>query len=145
MKSSTYYVHMKTKILAEFQICISVPLISFSTFCFVENTFTSFIAKLFYLNQIIWMFRSLFIKIVKTFFSSISFFNIFNCSSQNQIFSSADLVFHLMINFVRPLFLHKFTEKKKVYFVRWILHCHCVFRTLFLFGQVLCQLCHEQI
>ena len=27
VKSSTYYFHMKTKILAEFQICISVPLI----------------------------------------------------------------------------------------------------------------------
>ena len=27
VKSSTYYVHMKTKILADFQICISVPLI----------------------------------------------------------------------------------------------------------------------
>ena len=26
MKSSTYYFHMKTKILADFQICISVPL-----------------------------------------------------------------------------------------------------------------------
>ena len=26
MKSSTYYIHMKTKILADFQICISVPL-----------------------------------------------------------------------------------------------------------------------
>ena len=26
MKSSTYYVHMKTKILIDFQICISVPL-----------------------------------------------------------------------------------------------------------------------
>ena len=26
MKSSTYYFHMKTKILANFQICISVPL-----------------------------------------------------------------------------------------------------------------------
>ena len=27
MKSSTYYFHMKAKILADFQICISVPLI----------------------------------------------------------------------------------------------------------------------
>ena len=27
VKSSTYYFHMKTKILADFQICISVPLI----------------------------------------------------------------------------------------------------------------------
>ena len=27
MKSSTYYFHKKTKILADFQICISVPLI----------------------------------------------------------------------------------------------------------------------
>ena len=26
MKSSTYYFHMKTKILADFQICISIPL-----------------------------------------------------------------------------------------------------------------------
>ena len=26
VKSSTYYFHMKTKILADFQICISVPL-----------------------------------------------------------------------------------------------------------------------
>ena len=26
MRSSTYYFHMKTKILADFQICISVPL-----------------------------------------------------------------------------------------------------------------------
>ena len=26
MKSSTYYFHVKTKILADFQICISVPL-----------------------------------------------------------------------------------------------------------------------
>ena len=26
MKSSTYYFHMKAKILADFQICISVPL-----------------------------------------------------------------------------------------------------------------------
>ena len=26
MKSSTHYVHVKTKILAGFQICISVPL-----------------------------------------------------------------------------------------------------------------------
>ena len=26
MKSSTYYFHVKTKILANFQICISVPL-----------------------------------------------------------------------------------------------------------------------
>ena len=26
MKSSTYYFHLKTKILADFQICISVPL-----------------------------------------------------------------------------------------------------------------------
>ena len=26
MKSSTYYFHIKTKILANFQICISVPL-----------------------------------------------------------------------------------------------------------------------
>ena len=26
MKSSTYYFHIKTKILAHFQICISVPL-----------------------------------------------------------------------------------------------------------------------
>ena len=26
MKSSTYYFHMKTKILADFEICISVPL-----------------------------------------------------------------------------------------------------------------------
>ena len=25
-KSSTYYFHMKTKILADFQICVSVPL-----------------------------------------------------------------------------------------------------------------------
>ena len=27
-KSSTYYFHMKTKLLTDFQICISVPLIS---------------------------------------------------------------------------------------------------------------------
>ena len=27
MKSSTYYFHMKTKTLSDFQICISVPLI----------------------------------------------------------------------------------------------------------------------
>ena len=27
VKSSTYYFHMKKKILADFQICISVPLI----------------------------------------------------------------------------------------------------------------------
>ena len=26
VKSSTYYFHMKTKMLADFQICISVPL-----------------------------------------------------------------------------------------------------------------------
>ena len=26
LKSSTYYFHMNTKILADFQICISVPL-----------------------------------------------------------------------------------------------------------------------
>ena len=26
MKSSTYYFHVKTKILVDFQICISVPL-----------------------------------------------------------------------------------------------------------------------
>ena len=27
MKSSAYYFHMKTKILADFQICINVPLV----------------------------------------------------------------------------------------------------------------------
>ena len=27
LKSSAYYFHMKTKILADFQICVSVPLI----------------------------------------------------------------------------------------------------------------------
>ena len=32
MKSSTYYFHIKTKILADFQICISVPLRLFSVF-----------------------------------------------------------------------------------------------------------------
>ena len=31
MKSSTYYFHRKTKILADFQICISVPLIGSGT------------------------------------------------------------------------------------------------------------------
>ena len=30
VKSSAYYFHMKTKILAGFQICISVPLIAHS-------------------------------------------------------------------------------------------------------------------
>ena len=30
MKSSTHYFHVKTKILADFQICISVPLIIWS-------------------------------------------------------------------------------------------------------------------
>ena len=29
MKSSTYYFHMRTKILADFQICISAPLKGF--------------------------------------------------------------------------------------------------------------------
>ena len=29
VKSSTYYFYMKTKILADFQICISIPLINF--------------------------------------------------------------------------------------------------------------------
>ena len=32
VKSSTYYFHMKTKILADFQICITVPLIQFLSF-----------------------------------------------------------------------------------------------------------------
>ena len=33
VKFSTYYFHMKTKILADFQICISVPLISDAKSC----------------------------------------------------------------------------------------------------------------
>ena len=36
MKSSTYYVHVKTKILADFQICISVPLIIFTKHCILN-------------------------------------------------------------------------------------------------------------
>ena len=35
VKSSTYYFHMKTKILADFQICISVPLMEDFIFCAV--------------------------------------------------------------------------------------------------------------
>ena len=36
MKSSTYYFHLKTKILTDFQICISVPLKPLNNFMRVE-------------------------------------------------------------------------------------------------------------
>ena len=35
MKSSTYYFHMKTKILPNFQICISVPLKAFNNYSII--------------------------------------------------------------------------------------------------------------
>ena len=35
MKSSTYYFHMKTEILADLQICISVPLIYKKLYSFI--------------------------------------------------------------------------------------------------------------
>ena len=39
MKSSTYYFHIKTKILADFQICISVPLtLLIQKFCRIDDT-----------------------------------------------------------------------------------------------------------
>ena len=41
LKSSTYYFHMKTKILADFQICICVPLnfsLNFNFSCFDHNS-----------------------------------------------------------------------------------------------------------
>ena len=37
VKSSTYYFHMKTKILADFQICISLPLIEDSEVISSDN------------------------------------------------------------------------------------------------------------
>ena len=36
MKSSTHYFHVKTKILADFEICISVPLMENIIFCAVQ-------------------------------------------------------------------------------------------------------------
>ena len=52
MKSSTFYFHMKTKILADFQICISVPLRHFRSsrpevFCMkgVHRNFAKFTEK----------------------------------------------------------------------------------------------------
>ena len=39
VKSSTYYFHMKTKILKDFQICISVPLIHY-LFIYLFNLFS---------------------------------------------------------------------------------------------------------
>ena len=44
VKCSTYYFHMKTKILADFQICISVPLILLWTF--LIRTIISRVTKL---------------------------------------------------------------------------------------------------
>ena len=38
MKPSTYYVHMKTKILADFLICISVLVITLSTSILKDKT-----------------------------------------------------------------------------------------------------------
>ena len=41
VKSSTYYFLMKTKILADFQICISVPLIEYNVRnIFLEKSYT---------------------------------------------------------------------------------------------------------
>ena len=37
VKSSTYHFHLKTKILADFQICISVPLICFTLACWIHG------------------------------------------------------------------------------------------------------------
>ena len=42
VKLSTYYFHMKTKILADFQICISVPLRSQNTFFFEVEKYWGF-------------------------------------------------------------------------------------------------------
>ena len=44
MKSSTYFIHTKTKILADFQICISVPLKSTSCIKLPVQTEILFVA-----------------------------------------------------------------------------------------------------
>ena len=46
VKSSAYYFHLKTKALADFQICISVPFIRLMTYCVKLRRAVSFMKHL---------------------------------------------------------------------------------------------------